>query len=309
MTTTLRRVAVMGCALSWLAAAGFARAEAPPLVPVQGYLTDADGDPISDSHRLTFIVYDDDRAGDSVFTDDYPSVEVSEGRFIIYLGSQEDNPLDLSVFAGSGELWLETVVDGTDVISPRTRLGTVPYAGFAAYCGAIEGNTLADLDDRFVPQSSLSVAAAETLTGGGNADALHTHAAAPAGWSECGSLNQIQDCELPNFPADDYEYGFKYNGPIVHRATCTTWNRGMSFYNVEPYLVETDNPSGGMRRGGTMFYTGTDAADDDEPGQCATGSWRHRYWYMSATAEPGVTPTFTNGCYGANQAIYCRLRT
>src|SRR5262245_31106379 len=143
MMTTLRSAAVIGGAVTWLSLAGIARAEAPPIVPVQGYLTDADGKPISDNHRLTFVLYDDDRAGDSVFTDDYRSVEVADGRFVIYLGSQDDNPLDLSLFAGGSDLWLETIVDGTDVISPRTRLGSVPYAGFAAYCSAIEGQSLA----------------------------------------------------------------------------------------------------------------------------------------------------------------------
>ncbi len=307
--TTLRYAAVFGSAVSLFAFAGFARAEAPPLVPVQGYLTDGNGDPIGDSHRLTFIVYDDDRAGDSVFTDDYPSVEIADGRFIIYLGSQDGNPLDLSLFAGGAELWLETIVDGTDVISPRTRLGSVPFAGFAAYCGAIEGNSLADLDDRYVRQSTLSAAAAETLSGGGNADALHTHAAAAVGWSECGTLADMTSCQLPDYPSDDYEYGFKYNGSHVQRANCTTWNAGFNLYNAEPYLIENDNPSVSMRMGGTMFYTATDATDDDQPTPCASGEWRQRYWYISPTTESGVTPAWTNGCRGADVTIYCRLRT
>jgi hypothetical protein len=308
MMTTLRH-AVIGCAVSWLALAGLARADAPPLVPVQGYLTDDDGNAVNDKHRLTFIVYNDDRAGDSLYTDDYPSVDIADGRFVIYLGGQDDNPLDLGLFAGSGELWLEIVVDGTDVINPRMRLGSVPYAGFAAYCGAIEGSTLADLDAKYVPQSSLSVAAAETLTGGGNADALHTHAAAPVGWSQCGTISQIAECQLPNFPSDDYEYGFKYNGPVVQRANCTTWNVGMHLYNADPYLMDNDNPSVSLRMGGVMFYTGTYATDDDQPDQCPAGAWRQRYWYLSPTTEPGVTPMTSNGCLGADFAIYCRLRT
>ena len=107
----------------------------PGLVPVQGVLTNADGEPIDGEHRLTFVLYRAEDDDDRLFTDDYRNQQVAGGHFVVYLGSQEDNPLDLNLFATEPEVWLETVIDGDEVIKPRTRLGAVPYAGFAQYCG------------------------------------------------------------------------------------------------------------------------------------------------------------------------------
>jgi hypothetical protein len=108
----------------------------PGLVPVQGVLTNAAGEPIHGEHRLTFVLYRGEDDDDRLFTDDYRNQQVSNGHFVVYLGSQEDNALDLALFAQESEVWLETIVDGSEVIRPRTRLGSVPYAGYAQYCGA-----------------------------------------------------------------------------------------------------------------------------------------------------------------------------
>ena len=108
----------------------------PGIVPVQGVLTNADGEPIEDAHRLTFVLYRGEDDDNRLFTDDYRNQQVTNGQFVVYLGSQEDNPLDLELFAQEPEVWLETIIDGSEVIQPRTRLGSVPYAGFAQYCGA-----------------------------------------------------------------------------------------------------------------------------------------------------------------------------
>ena len=91
----------------------------PGIVPVQGVLTNADGEPIEDAHRLTFVLYRGEDDDNRLFTDDYRNQQVTNGHFVVYLGSQEDNPLDLELFAQEPEVWLETIIDGSEVIQPR----------------------------------------------------------------------------------------------------------------------------------------------------------------------------------------------
>lgn len=152
--------------------------------------------------------------------------------------------------------------------------------------------------------------AGETLTAADlNANFAAVAAAEPNGWFECGTLENLRDgavkCQIAEFPADDYEYGFKYNAPDPHLANCLVWNRGLRFVNRLPYMVDSDNPTGGtMSLGGAMFYTETDAPDDDIPSQCGADTWRHRYWKI---VDGNVVAHASNGC--TNQKLFCRKRT
>ena len=115
---------------------------------------------------------------------------------------------------------------------------------------------------------------------------------------------------IPNYPPEEYMYGFKYNTQVIHEAVISTWNRGTRVLNKYPYLVNTDNPSVSGGWGGAMFYTGTDAADDDVPGSCPAGRWRHRYWKLNTGADGAwtdsnmVQPFSGNGCL--DRTLYCR---
>ncbi|HYX35184.1 MAG TPA: hypothetical protein VE954_18975 [Oligoflexus sp.] len=122
-------------------------------------------------------------------------------------------------------------------------------------------------------------------------------------WKPCGTIDQIAAvCSLPQFPLKDYEYAMIYNGEEPQPVTCVVWNRGKKIHNRLPYLIYTDDPSKDMKWGGFAFYTGTDAADDDS---CPKGSWRHRYWSLSANNQ--VVTEFSNGCVDKLE-IYCRRR-
>lgn len=110
-------------------------AQSPPVLPLQGYLTDTNGVPIDGSHRLTFTLYDAATDGNQLFVDDYTSLTLQEGRFIVYLGSQGAPALDLGAFNSTSTAYIEVVVDGTEVISPRIQIGSVAYAAVANHCG------------------------------------------------------------------------------------------------------------------------------------------------------------------------------
>ena len=135
LTCLLRNRAVALCSAALLLSIGsHARADAPALLPVHGFLTDAEGTPETGKHRLTFFLYEDETGGTPLYTDDYASIEVNAGQFIVYLGSGDD-ALDMTMFRDASALWLETVIDGGETITPRIRLASVAYAGFAQYCG------------------------------------------------------------------------------------------------------------------------------------------------------------------------------
>jgi hypothetical protein len=133
----LRHVAPLA-AVSVFVAASAANAAAPMLLPIQGRLYANTGVPIDGAHTLKFDLYQTETGGTAVFSETREKYSVTKGDFVVYLGELAADAgavLDLSLFRDKGTLFLEVTIDATDVIGPRFRIGTVPYAGFAQYCG------------------------------------------------------------------------------------------------------------------------------------------------------------------------------
>jgi hypothetical protein len=193
----------------------------------------------------------------------------------------------------------DTVYSAGDGITISGRTIGVSFGGD----GTATTASRSDHTHPYLPLSAMSVAQAMTLTGGGNADALHTHAGTPAPWRMCGTLASFgSDCRVAGFDPNTYEYGIAYNSTEPQVVNCTYWNRGVRIYNRHPYFVFSDNPESGMRWGGFVFYRGTDAADDDT---CGAG-YRHRYWYTDSANV--ISIGFSNGCYSTDMPVYCRER-
>ena len=106
-------------------------AQAPALVPVQGVLYDADGEPIEGPVTVTFSLYDGERTVESAWSETQRIV-TTRGLFAAYLGETSD--VDLATFAGSDDIWLGITVED-DSEMERIRLGSAPFAGHAAWCG------------------------------------------------------------------------------------------------------------------------------------------------------------------------------
>jgi hypothetical protein len=102
-----------------------AQGGAPTLISYQGQLTDpSTGNPVADDdYPMTFKIYDAQVAGVEIWSETQ-IVAVSGGLFNVLLGSV--NPLSASDFSDLN-LWLEVEVSG-EVLSPRQRLASVPYA-------------------------------------------------------------------------------------------------------------------------------------------------------------------------------------
>ena len=126
-----------------------AQAAVPGLINFQGHLTDDTGSPVVDgSYSMAFAIYDVELFGTAQWSESHSSVSVIDGIYNVQLGAVI--PLDSSVFEG-GVAWLEVVVDG-ETLSPRQRITATAFALKAEDADHLIGNTLADLDARYVQE-------------------------------------------------------------------------------------------------------------------------------------------------------------
>jgi hypothetical protein len=130
-------VAILGLFL----AASPARATAPDLIPVQGVLLDSAGDPVDTTVSAVFSIYTTETGGTALYTETQ-SVLVEDGLFTAYIG--DVTTLDLATFRDNDDLWLGINID-SDGEMPRVYLGSVPFAGYAEYCGNVPTLVPSDL--------------------------------------------------------------------------------------------------------------------------------------------------------------------
>ncbi len=122
-----------------------AEAAAPSLIPVTGYLTDANGLPIDGAVDIEFKIYRTATGPTAQWNNNNQgpmSVDVFDGQFTAYLGS--DGALDLGLFRDNTGLYLGMAVDGGAEMLPRFEIGSAPFAGYAKYCD--DANTVGGTD-------------------------------------------------------------------------------------------------------------------------------------------------------------------
>jgi hypothetical protein len=133
------RTVAIALLLAALFVPGLSRADAPASIPMQGYLTDSEGQPVSGNLPIRFRLYSAPQDG-SVLHEETQTVSIDAGYFTVYLG---DPPaaLDLDVFRANQIIFVGLLVgDSADELSPRFQLATAPYAAFAQSCG--DANTV-----------------------------------------------------------------------------------------------------------------------------------------------------------------------
>jgi hypothetical protein len=107
-----------------LAVPSMAAAQVPAEVPVQGFLTDDQGVPVDGSVSVEFKVYDAATGGAELHTQS-ENVSADAGAFTVQLTP------DLTIFENNTDLYLGMAVDGGAEMSPRLKMGSVPYAAVA----------------------------------------------------------------------------------------------------------------------------------------------------------------------------------
>ena len=130
----------------------------PLEMPLQGVLRDNAGAPVAEgTFEMTFAIYADAESDEALWTE-VRQVTAQGGQFRINLGAE--SPLDPSIFAASGALWLGVSVEGEPEL-PRRPMGTTPYAFQAtsaqglACSGCVEPDALSDATVQMVREQAL----------------------------------------------------------------------------------------------------------------------------------------------------------
>ena len=115
-----------------LAAAAPARADAPALLPVQGFVTDLDGNPLDVEAMVMLRIYASAGGGTALYAETQ-SVLFEQGHFTVYVGQNAQPALPLALFRDHSALYLGVKIgDDTEV---RFPLATSGFAGFAQFAG------------------------------------------------------------------------------------------------------------------------------------------------------------------------------
>ncbi|MGH8016247.1 MAG: hypothetical protein ACREBV_08665, partial [Candidatus Zixiibacteriota bacterium] len=218
-----------------------ASAAIPQFIKYQGLLTDSSGVAIEGLQNMTFKLYDAAVNGNQLWTESQ-TVNVSQGLFQVSLGA--NNPLTQDVF-DAAQVWLGITVGANPEISPRERIGAVPYALQAEVAQSVEST----------PGSP---------------------------WIMAGNLLDLTtgSGSLIAYPSAEYEYGLEWVTSIFPAACFNVWTGGYIFQTTEPMLVGVDDATGEFSFGGVYFMFGTVSPYDDAatPSQWAYGLWTLDYF-------------------------------
>lgn len=119
--------------------ASLAFAQAPTSIPIQGLLADTDGKAITDSIPIKFTLYDGD---DQSLFSETATIYVNNAAFSHQLGSVKE--LDFALFKTHTALEIGITI-GTDAeMTPRLKLGSVPYSALSNHALAADFADVAD---------------------------------------------------------------------------------------------------------------------------------------------------------------------
>ena len=185
----MTRAAVL--ALSGLVGATAVQA-GPITLTYEGDLVGNGGAPAQGEHELSFSLYPSAAGGEAVWAEVHPEVLVVDGHFFVDLGTRVSLE---GVGSADDVLFLGVSVDFDAEAEPRMTVGGALRAQWAALAANAQDVRDADIQPRSVSLAGtptrlengslrlgpevnqvLTAPSLATLTGGGDADALHTHA-------------------------------------------------------------------------------------------------------------------------------------
>jgi hypothetical protein len=178
-----------------------AQAEAPKLLPVQGYLTDAAGKPLDGNVKIRFRLYDTSEPNpantENVVHEETRTIDVTAGHFTVYLGDDTEQPLSLDIFAQHSVLFVGIKVSNdAQELAPLLQLATAPYAGFAQSCGdaaSVGGKAAEDVLTREQADARYSLSRCYWIN----------HAEAdPHPRGSCSTSGTRKDCRITCAPGD-----------------------------------------------------------------------------------------------------------
>ena len=108
-------------------------ADVPPLLPIQGYLTDKQGTPIDGTKNVSFRLYAN-ATGGAPLHEETIEVFAVDGYFTAYLGDDSGIPLDLALLRDNSHVFLGIEVESDGEGAPRLQLASTAFSAQAAYC-------------------------------------------------------------------------------------------------------------------------------------------------------------------------------
>jgi hypothetical protein len=126
--------------LTWLFASLLASlAYAVPMTTTyQGYLENADGEPLNDTVDMTFALYDTAQGGDALWSEIHQQVEVTNGVFSLILGNTtqfDDNSL-------AGDRYLGVTVGNDPEMTPRQPITSAFFVMRAEVANSVKAATV-----------------------------------------------------------------------------------------------------------------------------------------------------------------------
>jgi len=119
----------------------------PATIPIQGYVTTSGGAPIDGVVAAEFRLYSHAEGGAPFFVESVPALSVDAGWFSAYLG--EGAALNLGFFDGD-DVFLGVALGGEPELSPRVALGSVAYAAYSGFAGAVDWDTIENVPTELI---------------------------------------------------------------------------------------------------------------------------------------------------------------
>ncbi len=113
-----------------------ALSEVPNLINYQGRLRDNLGLPLNGAISVQVALYTNETSDNVVFRQDIGAVPITNGVYSFAFGDST-----LPAVLSNPEVWLQATVNG-NILSPRQRLLSVPYAILAEQAGTVQGPDL-----------------------------------------------------------------------------------------------------------------------------------------------------------------------
>lgn len=147
-----------------LANSTFAKSNAPQAsrpnattttISYQGTLSNSSGQAVNGTLPMTFKLYTVPSSGNPIWTEARSganAVPVNNGLFNVLLGSV--TPIDLNLL--SQDLWLGISINGDAEMTPREKLGTVPFAAMAGMAQTVPDGSIDQTKAPKLVQSSVS---------------------------------------------------------------------------------------------------------------------------------------------------------
>jgi hypothetical protein len=157
-----------------------ARAQVPQDMTFTGRLVDDGGNPLAGPVNLELRIFAAETGGTALYTEQHNSVLLdATGGFSVQLGmgTSPSGPFDAALFS-EVDRWLEVVV-GTEVLTPRQILGSVPWALVAQQANELVPDPTAprfeDCGDGTVADHETGLLWEKKTGAGGGADLTNPH--------------------------------------------------------------------------------------------------------------------------------------